>query len=68
MLSPNYLQYLMIDQNSRTYSGIVTAESAASVTLRRGGDAKDTILCAHIREMKPPPVDQSPVTLVPYRD
>jgi putative heme-binding domain-containing protein len=50
-LSPNYLQYLVIDQNGRTYSGIVIAETAMSVTLRRGGDGQDTILRAHIAEM-----------------
>ena len=33
---PNYVQYVVIDQNGRTYSGIIVAETATSLTLRRG--------------------------------
>jgi putative heme-binding domain-containing protein len=48
---PNYVQYLVIDQNGRTYSGIIAAETATSLTLRRGEGAQDTILRAQIAEM-----------------
>ena len=48
---PNYVQYLVIDQNGRTYSGIIAAETATSLTLRRGESAQDTILRAQIAEM-----------------
>ena len=41
----------MIDQNGRTYSGIIAAETATSLTLRRGEGAQDTILRAQIAEM-----------------
>jgi putative membrane-bound dehydrogenase-like protein len=48
---PNSLQYLVIDQNGRTYAGIIASETATSLTVRRGGGAQDTILRAHIAEM-----------------
>ena len=34
---PNYVQYLVIDQDGRTYSGVIVAETATSLTFRRGG-------------------------------
>jgi putative membrane-bound dehydrogenase-like protein len=48
---PNYVQYLVVDQNGRNYSGIITTETATSLTLRRGAGAEDTILRAQIAEM-----------------
>ena len=48
---PNYVQYLVIDRNGRTYSGLIDAETATSLTLRRGDGARDTILRAQIAEM-----------------
>jgi putative membrane-bound dehydrogenase-like protein len=48
---PNYVQYLVIDQNGRTYSGIIAAETATSLTLHRGEGAQDTILRTQIAEM-----------------
>jgi putative heme-binding domain-containing protein len=36
---PNYVQYLVIDQNGRTYSGVIAAETATSLSLRRGTGA-----------------------------
>jgi len=48
---PNYVQYLVIDHNGRTYSGLIDAETATSLTLRRGDGARDTILRAQIAEM-----------------
>jgi putative membrane-bound dehydrogenase-like protein len=50
-VAPNSVQYLVTDQNGRTYSGIIASETATSVTLRRGSGAQDTILRAHIAEM-----------------
>ena len=42
---------MVVDQNGRTYSGIIAAETATSLTLRRGDGAEDTILRAQIAEM-----------------
>jgi putative heme-binding domain-containing protein len=48
---PGYLQYLVVDHDGRTYSGLVAAETATSLTLRRGDGAEDTILRAQVAEM-----------------
>jgi putative membrane-bound dehydrogenase-like protein len=48
---PNYVQYLVVDQKGRTYSGVIVAETATSLTLRRGEGVEDTILRAHIAEI-----------------
>ena len=50
-VQPAYLQYMVIDQNGRTYSGIIANETATSLTLRRGDGAEDTILRAQVAEM-----------------
>ena len=49
--SPVIVQYLVVDQDGRTYSGIIAAETATSLTLRRGDGAEDTILRAQVAEM-----------------
>jgi putative heme-binding domain-containing protein len=41
----------VIDQDGRTYSGIIASETTASLVLRQGGGAQDTILRARIAEM-----------------
>jgi putative heme-binding domain-containing protein len=48
---PAYVQYVVVDQVGRTYSGIIAAETATSLTLRRGDGAEDTILRAQVAEM-----------------
>ncbi len=48
---PAYVQYVVVDQDGRTYSGIIAAETATSLTLRRGDGAEDTILRAQVAEM-----------------
>src|SRR5205823_10740699 len=48
---PTYVQYAVIDQNGRIASGIITAETATSLTLRRGDGAEDTLLRAQIAEL-----------------
>jgi putative membrane-bound dehydrogenase-like protein len=50
-VQPNYVQYMILDQSGRTYAGIITAETATSVTLRRAEGAQDTILRSQIAEM-----------------
>ena len=48
---PGSVQYLVIDQDGRTYSGVIATETATSLTLRRGGGAEDSILRSRITEM-----------------
>ena len=50
-VQPAYVQYVIFDQDGRTYSGMITAETATSLTLRRGEGAEETILRAQIAEM-----------------
>jgi putative heme-binding domain-containing protein len=48
---PNYVQYVIVDQNGRTFTGLVASQSAGSVTLKRDKDATDTILRSQIDQM-----------------
>jgi putative heme-binding domain-containing protein len=48
---PAYIQYVVTDTSGRTYSGMIAAETATSVTLRRGDNAQDVLLRGSIEEM-----------------
>ncbi|HZW31529.1 MAG TPA: PVC-type heme-binding CxxCH protein, partial [Isosphaeraceae bacterium] len=48
---PDQVQYVVVDQDGRTFSGILAAETATSLTLRRGGGEADTILRAQVAEI-----------------
>lgn len=48
---PEYFQYVITDQSGRTYSGLIAAETATSLTLRRGEGMQETILRSQIAEM-----------------
>jgi putative membrane-bound dehydrogenase-like protein len=48
---PEYIQYVILDQHGRSYSGIISAETATSVTLRRAEAIEETILRSQIAEM-----------------
>jgi putative heme-binding domain-containing protein len=50
-VSLNFDQYLVIDQNRRTYSGLIAAKTAASLTLRQGERVEDTILRAQVDQL-----------------
>jgi putative heme-binding domain-containing protein len=50
-VQPGYLQYLVVDHDGRTYSGLIAAETATSLTLRRGDRAEDTVLRTQVAEM-----------------
>jgi putative membrane-bound dehydrogenase-like protein len=50
-VQPDYVQYAILDQDGRTYSGIIAAETATSLTLRRGKAADETILRSQIAEI-----------------
>jgi putative heme-binding domain-containing protein len=50
-VQPIYLQYVVVDLDGRTYSGVIAAETATSVTLRRGDGAEDTILRGQVAEI-----------------
>jgi putative membrane-bound dehydrogenase-like protein len=48
---PNYVQYLVADKSGRTFAGLIAAETATSLTLRRGEGAEDSLLRSEIAEL-----------------
>jgi putative heme-binding domain-containing protein len=48
---PNYLQYVVIDKSGRTYTGLLSAQSATSITLRKEKAETITILRGDIEEL-----------------
>jgi putative heme-binding domain-containing protein len=48
---PTYEQYIVVDDNGRTWTGLIAAQTATSITLRREDNKTDTILRRHIAEM-----------------
>ncbi len=49
---PNFENYVIVDADGRIYNGILTSQSATSVTLKREQDKTDTILRANIEVLK----------------
>lgn len=50
-VAPNYVQYVVIDRQGRTYAGLITSETATSVTLRSAKEVEETILRSQIEEI-----------------
>jgi len=50
-LLPNYETYVLVDTNGRTFTGMITAQTATSITLTREENKADTILRANIEEI-----------------
>jgi len=48
---PDYVQYVIVDTNGRSYAGLIAAQTATSVTLKRDQSATDTILRNQIDQM-----------------
>ena len=51
-VNPQFVNYLVLTTDGRTASGLLTAETATSVTLQRGENASDTILRSDIEQMR----------------
>lgn len=51
-VNPQYLNYSVAMQDGRTLSGMIVAETANSITLKRADNATDSILRIDIAEMK----------------
>jgi putative membrane-bound dehydrogenase-like protein len=51
-VQPNYVNYLLVDDSGRTLSGLLQAETAASVTLARDKGVTETIQKQNIDELK----------------
>ncbi|WP_010585216.1 PVC-type heme-binding CxxCH protein [Schlesneria paludicola] len=48
---PNYLQYVVLDKNGRTYTGLLASQTATSITLKKERDETITILRGDIEEL-----------------
>ncbi|MFN0050944.1 MAG: HEAT repeat domain-containing protein, partial [Planctomycetales bacterium] len=48
---PNYLQYVVVDKNGRSYTGLLAAQSATSITLKKEKDEMVTVLRGDIDEL-----------------
>jgi putative membrane-bound dehydrogenase-like protein len=51
-VDPRYINYVVNTRAGRTFSGMIAAETASSVTLRRAEKAEDTILRSQIDEIQ----------------
>ncbi len=51
-VNPQYLNYVLLTEDGRAMTGMISSETASSVTLRRAESASDTILRIDIEELK----------------
>jgi putative membrane-bound dehydrogenase-like protein len=51
-VNPQYLNYVVSTNNGRQLTGMVTAESATSITLTRGEGASDTVLRSEVDQLQ----------------
>ncbi len=51
-VDPRYVNYLVTTKAGRTFSGMIAAETASSITLRRAEKAEDTILRGQIDDIQ----------------
>jgi putative membrane-bound dehydrogenase-like protein len=51
-IDSNYINYLVTTRNGKVYSGIIAAETASSVTLRRAENQTDTVLRRDIEDIR----------------
>jgi putative heme-binding domain-containing protein len=50
-IPPQFVQYVAVDHNGRTYTGILTDQTSTSITLKREKDAFDTLLRSNLEEL-----------------
>jgi putative membrane-bound dehydrogenase-like protein len=51
-VDPRYLNYLATTTNGQTFTGLIAAETASSITLRRGEKSEDTLLRSQIEDLQ----------------
>jgi putative heme-binding domain-containing protein len=51
-VNPQYVNYLAVTDDGRSLTGMIAAETATSITLRRAEGASDTLLRINIEEMR----------------
>jgi putative heme-binding domain-containing protein len=57
---PRYLSYYLETQNGRTITGMITAETANAITLRRADGSSETVLRVDIAELRSTGVSYMP--------
>jgi putative heme-binding domain-containing protein len=62
-ITVGFNSYTVLTEEGRIYSGVLSAETATSVTLRREESAEDTILRRNIDEMAASPISMMPENL-----
>jgi putative membrane-bound dehydrogenase-like protein len=50
-IPPQFVQYVAVDHNGRTYTGILTDQTSTSITLKREKEASDTLLRSNLEEL-----------------
>jgi putative membrane-bound dehydrogenase-like protein len=50
-IPPQFVQYVAVDHNGRTYTGILADQTSTSITLKREKDAFDTLLRSNLEEL-----------------
>ncbi len=50
-IPPQYVQYVAVDHNGRTYTGILADQTSTSITLKREKEAVDTLLRSNLEEL-----------------
>lgn len=51
-VNPQFVNYVVVTTDGRTLTGLIAAESAAGITLRRAENASDTVLRTDINELQ----------------
>ncbi|HET6882158.1 MAG TPA: PVC-type heme-binding CxxCH protein [Pirellulales bacterium] len=51
-VNPQFVNYVLLTDDGRTLTGMIAAETATSVTLRRAENASDTVLRVNIDELR----------------
>jgi putative membrane-bound dehydrogenase-like protein len=51
-VSPDFINYTLATTDGKLVTGFIVSETAASVTLRRAGEADDTVLRSQIKELR----------------
>lgn len=51
-VNPQFVNYVVVTSDGRTMTGLIAAESAAALTLRRAENASDTVLRSDIEELQ----------------
>jgi putative membrane-bound dehydrogenase-like protein len=51
-VDPRYVNYVVMTSKGQTYTGLIAAETAASITVRRGEAAEDTLLRSQIEQIQ----------------